>query len=141
LDYKFHLIIDGNGVASNGTWVFGAGSVPILVGRWAPIWLRSAQPWVQYAPVDQSLDDLDHVISHLLTNPSLAENIANRARALAAEVLSPKGQYDITFRNFTEAMKRRQEYGSSNVRAAPMGWPGQLTEKLGSSCDDGGLGK
>jgi len=128
LKYKYVLIIDGNGLASGASWLLATGSVPVLIARWAPFWLESAEPWVHYAPVNPDLNDLEVVLEHLANDQQLARGIAAAARRLAGEVLSSEGLYRITRANLIKAMERWDQYRPDSAVVASAGWLAELRE-------------
>jgi hypothetical protein len=94
LQFKYHLVIDGNTPASNGQWVFATGSVPIIITHpgnrwWADNELR---PMMNYVPVKYDLSDLVEKIEWLMSHDREAYQIAQNALAFANRVLSPAFQ-------------------------------------------------
>ncbi len=94
LRFKYILVIDGNCIASNHQWVFGSGSVPILIthpeNRY---WFQShLKPMVNYVPVKYDLSDLSEVLTWLRENDGKAKEIAEAAVAMSKEIFSPEFQ-------------------------------------------------
>jgi Glycosyl transferase family 90 len=94
LQFKYHLVIDGNTPASNGQWVFATGSVPIIITHpgnrwWADTELR---PMVNYVPVKYDLSDLVEKIQWLVDHDEDAKTIAQNALEMSKRVLSPAFQ-------------------------------------------------
>jgi hypothetical protein len=92
--YKYILIVDGNVIASSHQWVFGSGSVPIMVthpgnGYWFQKYL---EPMKNYVPVSYDLSDLDEKIEWLVAHDVEAREIADNALRLARTVLSSEFQ-------------------------------------------------
>ena len=92
--YKYILIIDGNCIASNHQWVFGSGSVPIMVTHpdnkfWFQKYLK---PMVNYVPIKYDLSDLKEKIDWLMTHDEAAKQIAENALAFSKSVFSPEFQ-------------------------------------------------
>lgn len=92
--YKYILIIDGNCIASNHQWVFGSGSVPIMITH--PdnkYWFQSLlTPMKNYVPIKYDLSDLREKIDWLLTHDTEAKEIAESAKEFARHVFSPEFQ-------------------------------------------------
>ncbi len=91
---KYIFIIDGNCIASNHMWVFGSGSVPIMISHpenmfWFKKYLK---PMVNYVPVKYDLSDLREKLDWLTANDAAAKEIANAAKVLADEIFSPSFQ-------------------------------------------------
>lgn len=91
-EHKYVLVLDGNGPASNAQWVFGTGSVPVIVthpeNRW---WFQSELvPMVNYVPA--TVEDLRSKLEWLRNNDAEAEKIARNARLFAEHVFSPTFQ-------------------------------------------------
>jgi len=92
--YKYILIIDGTCIASNHQWVFGSGSVPIMITHpknkyWFQKYLK---PMVNYVPVNYDLSNLTERIEWLVQNDTEAENIAKAAVKLSNVIFTPKFQ-------------------------------------------------
>ncbi len=92
--YKYILIVDGNCIASNHQWVFGSGSVPVMITH--PdneYWFRKyLKPMVNYVPIKYDLSDLKEKIDWLIAHDDEAKAIAKNALAFSATVLSPEFQ-------------------------------------------------
>jgi hypothetical protein len=92
--HKYLLIIDGNCIASNHQWVFGSGSVPIMVTHpdnryWFQKYLK---PMVNYVPIKYDLSDLKEKIDWLREHDAEAKRIAENAGAFSRVVFSPAFQ-------------------------------------------------
>lgn len=91
LENKYLLIVDGNCIASNHQWVFGSGSVPIMITHpenkyWFQPFLK---PMVNYVPVHYELSDLKEKIEWLQQHDAEAKQIAENAVALSKEIFTP----------------------------------------------------
>jgi len=92
MNYKIHLIIDGNVIASSHMWAFASGAVPLLISN-ARCWFSDfLVPNVNYIPVAYDLSDLQEKIRWTLDNPMEGEEIAKRAMGLASMLFSPEFQ-------------------------------------------------
>ena len=94
LMFKYLFIIDGNCIASNHQWVFGSGSVPIMITHpenryWFQKYLK---PMVNYVPVKYDFSDLKEKLEWLRDNDEEAKKIAEAAMAFSKEVFSPEFQ-------------------------------------------------
>jgi hypothetical protein len=94
MKHKYILIVDGNCIASAHQWVFGSGSVPILVSHpdndfWFKPYLK---PMENYVPVAYDLSDLVEKIEWLVANDDAAKSIAQGAVHLAATIFTPEFQ-------------------------------------------------
>ena len=92
--YKYILIIDGNCIASNHQWVFGSGSVPIMITHpdnnyWFKEYLI---PMVNYVPIKYDLSDLREKIQWLVANDGKAKMIMNNAMKFSDNFFSSQGQ-------------------------------------------------
>ena len=92
--YKYILIVDGNMIASNHQWVFGSGSVPIMVSHpenryW---FQRFMVPGVHYVEVAYDLSDLNDKIDWLLENDDAAREIVQNAVHFSEIVFSSEFQ-------------------------------------------------
>lgn len=94
LQYKYMLVLDGNGAASSAQWVFGTGCVPIFVSHPdTHFWLKEfLVPMVTYVPVAYDLSDLHSKLHWLATNDEAAQSIAENALRLGQTLLSAEGQ-------------------------------------------------
>jgi tetratricopeptide (TPR) repeat protein len=89
-NYKYILIIDGVMISSSHQWVFGSGSVPIMITHpeneyWFKKFLR---PMTNYVPVKYDLSDLKEKIEWLVNNDDKAKDIASKALALSRLLFS-----------------------------------------------------
>lgn len=92
--HKYILIVDGNCIASNHQWVFGSGSVPIMITHpdnryWFQKYLK---PMVNYVPISYDLSDLKEKIDWLLSHDEEAKTIASNALELSKTIFSPEFQ-------------------------------------------------
>jgi hypothetical protein len=92
--YKYIMIIDGNCIASNHQWVFGSGSVPIMIthpdNNW---WFKEyLKPMENYVPINYDLSDLKEKIDWLINNDDQAKKIMENAMILSETYFSHKGQ-------------------------------------------------
>jgi hypothetical protein len=94
IEYKYLLVIDGYIIGSNFEWIFGSGSVPILISDPTnEFWFKHLlEPWVNYVPVDYSLNDLKTNIQYLVEHDDVAEKIAQNAKKFADKVFSSEFQ-------------------------------------------------
>lgn len=91
---KYILIVDGNCIASAHQWVFGSGSVPIMITHpdnnyWFKKYLR---PMVDYVPIEYDLSDLQEKITWLVEHDAEAEQIAKNAMYVARTLFNPEFQ-------------------------------------------------
>lgn len=94
MKYKYIFIIDGNCIASAHQWVFGSGSVPIMITHpdndyWFKRYLK---PMVNYMPIKYDLSDLQEKLEWLVSHDAEAKEIANQAMYLANTVFTPEFQ-------------------------------------------------
>lgn len=88
LNYKYILIIDGNGISSSHTWVFASGAVPIMITN-NEFWFKKyLEPYKHYIPIEYNLSDLKEKLDWLRSHDSEAKQIAENARQFAKEVFS-----------------------------------------------------
>lgn len=92
--HKYIIIVDGAVISSSHQWVFGSGSVPILVTHPAnKFWFHShLKPWHNYVPVSYSLAELEPTIQWLQDHDEEARRIAENAMKLAQTVFTPEYQ-------------------------------------------------
>ena len=88
--YKYILIIDGNCIASNHQWVFGTGSVPVMITHpdnkyWFKPYLK---PMINYIPIEYDLSNLDE---KLVTHDD-AKNIAKNAIEMSNHIFTSEFQ-------------------------------------------------
>ena len=93
-EYKYIFILDGNCIASAHQWVFGSGSVPIMVTHpnneyWFKKYLV---PMVHYVPIQYDLSDLHEKIQWLVANDDEAQKIARNAMKFSKTVFSAEFQ-------------------------------------------------
>lgn len=94
MKHKYILIVDGNCIASAHQWVFGSGSVPIIVSHpdndfWFKPYL---EPMVNYVPIKYDLSDLTEKLEWLVAHDDEAKAIAHRALHLATTIFTPEFQ-------------------------------------------------
>ena len=95
--YKYILIIDNFIITSSYTWIFGTGSVPIIVQHpldryWYQEYLI---PYVNYVPIthpDFGTMNLRETIDFLRTHDDIAKMIAQNAYELSKKIFSPEFQ-------------------------------------------------
>jgi hypothetical protein len=94
MKYKYIFIIDGNCIASAHQWVFGSGSVPIMVTH--PdndYWFKDHLiPMVNYVPIQYDLSDLVEKLEWLVSHDEDAKKIANAAYELSTTIFTPEYQ-------------------------------------------------
>lgn len=93
-EHKYIMIIDGNCIASNHQWVFGSGSVPIMIthpdNNW---WFKEyLKPMENYVPINYDLSDLKEKIDWLINNDDEAKKIMENAMIFAETFFSHEGQ-------------------------------------------------
>ena len=93
-EYKYIFIIDGAMIASNHQWVFGSGSVPLMITHpknnyWFKKYLK---PMENYVPIAYDLSDIKEKIEWLLQNDNVAKNIMEGAMKLSETIFSNEGQ-------------------------------------------------
>lgn len=91
---KYILIVDGNCIASAHQWVFGSGSVPIMITHpdnnyW---FKRFLKPMVHYVPVNYDLSDLPEKLQWLVDHDAEAKEIAQQALLFSNTVFTPEFQ-------------------------------------------------
>lgn len=109
--HKYILIIDGNCIASSHQWVFGSGSVPVMIthpdNRY---WFRKhLKPMVNYVPIKYDLSDLKEQIDWLVANDDKAKEIASNAMLLSDTIFTPEYQ-----RSYIDESIREILYGASS---------------------------
>jgi tetratricopeptide (TPR) repeat protein len=92
--FKYLLIVDGACIASNHQWVFGSGSVPIMVTHPKNNWWfkKYLVPMKHYVPVSYDLSDLEEKIQWLFENDDKAKEIVKNALEFSSEIISPEFQ-------------------------------------------------
>jgi len=92
--YKYILIIDGNLIASNHQWVFGSGSVPIMITHPQNNWWfkKFLKPMENYVPINYDLSNLEEKIEWLIQNDGEAQKIATNALEFSNRIFSPEFQ-------------------------------------------------
>lgn len=94
MKYKYILIVDGNCIASAHQWVFGSGSVPIMITHpdndyW---FKRFLKPMENYVPIKYDLSDLVEKLEWLVANDAKAKAIAEAAVQFANTIFTPEFQ-------------------------------------------------
>jgi hypothetical protein len=94
LEYKYIVIIDGICIASSHQWVFGSGSVPIMITHpdnnfWFKKFLK---PMENYVPIKYDLSDLKEKIDWLVANDDKALKIAINSFMLSKQIFNPSFQ-------------------------------------------------
>ena len=94
LQYKYLLIVDGALISSNYQWVFGSGSVPVmLIHPDNDFWFKSfLVPMKHYVPVSYDLSDIEEKLNWLLAHDKEAEEISKNAFLFSEEYFSVSGQ-------------------------------------------------
>jgi hypothetical protein len=94
LQYKYMLVLDGNGAASSAQWVFGTGCVPLFVSHPdTHFWLKEfLVPMVTYIPIAYDLSNLHSTLHWLVDNDEAAQAIAENALRVGQTLLSAEGQ-------------------------------------------------
>lgn len=92
--HKYLFILDGNCIASNHMWVFGSGSVPVMVTHPDNVWWFKDYliPMVNYVPIKYDLSDAIEKIDWLIANDDKAKIIMKNAMQLAETLFSHDGQ-------------------------------------------------
>lgn len=92
--YKYLMIIDGTGIASNHQWIFGSGSVPIMITHPANNWWfkKYLIPMKHYVPINYDLSDLEEKIEWLIKNDDEAKQIAINALKFSEEFFTSEFQ-------------------------------------------------
>jgi len=93
-EYKYIFILDGNCIASAHQWVFGSGSVPIMITHpdneyWFKKYLV---PMVHYVPIQYDLSDLHEKLQWLVAHDNEAKKIAESAMKFSKTVFSAEFQ-------------------------------------------------
>jgi hypothetical protein len=93
-EYKYIFILDGNCIASAHQWVFGSGSVPIMITHpdneyWFKKYLV---PMVHYVPIQYDLSDLHEKLQWLVDHDNEAKKIAEHAMKFSKTVFSSEFQ-------------------------------------------------
>lgn len=94
VENKYILIVDGNCIASAHQWVFGSGSVPIMITHpdndyWFKRYLK---PMIHYVPIKYDLSDLQEKLQWLVDNDAESEQIAKNAMQFADTHFTPEFQ-------------------------------------------------
>jgi len=86
--HKYILIMDGFIIASNLQWVFGSGSVPILISdENTNFWFKHLLiPFQNYIPA--TFKNIKNVINYLINNDEFAKNIAKNSKLFSETVFS-----------------------------------------------------
>lgn len=128
MQYKYILIVDGNCIASSLQWIFGSGSVPILVTHPEnDYWFKPyVKPMVHYVPVDHDLGNLRSQIDWLVKHDDDARQIAENAKTLSDTIFTPEFQ-----REYIRSELNRLSYTSSaTTRPSSEQFPEANSESL-----------
>jgi hypothetical protein len=103
---KYILVIDGILISSSHQWVFGSGSVPVVITHPANhFWFKQYLiPYVNYVPISPSMNELESVVTWLQENDDQAKQIADNAMKLAAQIFTPSFQRDYLTREVLRAI-------------------------------------
>ena len=101
------MIIDGAVIASNHQWVFGSGSVPLMVTHprnrfW---FMDHLKPMVNYVPIKYDLSDLKEKLDWLIANDDAAQKIMVEAMELAKTVFSSEYQKQYIRESISDRLK------------------------------------
>lgn len=113
LQYKYLLIVDGGVIASSHQWMFGSGSVPIMITHPGnEYWFKKyLQPMVNYVPVRYDLSDLKEKIEWLVQNDDKAKEIAENALRFSQHVFSADFQKRYVREEIERLVARRPTFG------------------------------
>lgn len=129
--YKAIFWIDGNCISSNVLWIFGSGSVPIIINE-TEFWFKDKLiPWVHFVPVKPDLSDLEEKVKWIFEHDDEASTIAEKALEFCHNELSPEAQ-----RRYLD--KAIDEHIKENKKPAPEQTP--ATRKLFPLLTFGGHG-
>lgn len=94
VQHKYIIVVDGAVISSSHQWVFGSGSVPILITHPTnKFWFDShLKPWHNYVPVSYSLAELEPTIQWLQEHDDEAKRIAENAMKLSQTIFTPEYQ-------------------------------------------------
>jgi hypothetical protein len=94
INHKYIIIIDGYLISSSLQWIFGSGSVPILITNpLTDFWFKHLLiPFENYVPIDHTLGDLKSTIQYLVDNDDVAERIAKNAKEFSKKIFSNEFQ-------------------------------------------------
>jgi hypothetical protein len=94
MKYKYIICIGGVIIGSMFNWVFGSGSVPLLVSHPNDHWWFKPfiEPNVHYMPIEWDLSNLESTIDFLIQNDEYAKGIATNCRLMSEKVFSPEFQ-------------------------------------------------
>lgn len=138
--HKYIVVMDGAVISSSHQWVFGSGSVPVLITH--PLnmfWFKShLKPWVNYVPVSYSLTDLEPTLQWLREHDDESKRIATAAMDLAQTVFSPSFQRDYVTRQMERVLipsiRYKRGYAlESSTLDAPQGTQGPPATTLSES--------
>jgi hypothetical protein len=106
-NYKYIFIIDGACIASAHQWVFGSGSVPIIVGNpYHNYWFKHLLiPMVHYVPIQQNLSDLEEKVEWLVANDDLAKQIMLNALEFSKKYFSSEYQKKYIIQEVSKIIK------------------------------------
>lgn len=120
IEHKYILIIDGFLIASSLQWVFGSGSVPILITHpnndfWFKDYLipdvnciliyttkdLSAKSWSEYNTTSEATQEIKEKIKYLIEHDDFAKGIAENAKLLANRIFNPEFQQKYIIKKLT----------------------------------------
>lgn len=107
MKYKALLYIDGNSSASNATWIFASGSVPVMIMRHEFWFSKHLIPWVHYVPVKWDRTDLVERLQWIWDNDDAARKIAENALELSRTILTPDAQKEYIRNEVDRLVKER----------------------------------
>jgi hypothetical protein len=130
---KYLLVIDGACIASNLMWVFGSGSVPIIVSHpdnnyWFKKFLT---PMVNYVPIKYDLSDLEEQLEWLVSHDEESRHIANQAYELSKVIFNPSFQQSYIESEMAQIVSYKYNYtGFESVYARKCYTPGDINQHL-----------
>ncbi|PIS00777.1 MAG: hypothetical protein COT84_05570 [Chlamydiae bacterium CG10_big_fil_rev_8_21_14_0_10_35_9] len=88
--YKYLLDIDGNySTSTRCRWILLSNSTLVKVMSQKSQWYYKAlEPWVHFVPVEQDLADLEKHLNFLISNDTLAKEIADQGQELGKAIFS-----------------------------------------------------
>lgn len=119
--HKYIVVVDGAVISSSHQWVFGSGSVPILITH--PLntfWFKShLKPWVNYVPISPSLAELEPTLQWLREHDGEAKRIAAAAMELAQTLFTPAYQQAYVTREMERVLVPSIRCSSSRAIGGP----------------------
>lgn len=118
---KYIVVADGAVISSSHQWVFGSGSVPILLTH--PLnnfWFKShLKPWVNYVPLSYSLEEFESTLEWLRDHDTAAQRIATNAMQLANTIFTPSYQQAYLTRELERVIGQPAHYSSYRAVGEP----------------------